>query len=161
MRKITLSREASVFISIVCILVGVVAIIAMIQSRKHHLNFRKNAEETYAVITNVEKSRTSGRRSSTKYKIYIKFSVSDTEYKGKYTEYMNRKRTHGQRVKIYYNPHNPRDFYWEGEMSGDVWMLGILGVCMFICGYCVYVGKDKMKINSANPENLIRTSLKL
>ena len=112
-------------------------------------NFKKTSIATKAIVTNIDDSATAD--DSSKYDVYVKFFVNETEYSGIIKNFSGRTNK-GDYVKIRYNPNEPQDI-----RSGDISHTGVMmlpfGAVFFIIG--VFFSYKYKRIRDGKP-SLIR-----
>jgi len=123
-------KKTEMFGKSMCVIVGVVFMLVGINEKNKYSEFRKNAVEHSATITEIEKRNDNS-------KVYVKYTVSGQEYKntlGYYTSGMYV----GKEITIYYNPENPNDIQASG--FGAYIIFGFGAVCFLAGAGWIFAG---------------------
>jgi len=110
-------------------IVGLIMFVLGINFAANAISFRAGAIQTEAVITRIDVDRSFDE---TKHTVFVAFSVDDERYEGRLGHWSSGMRE-GQRVNIYYNPANPRQF----RHGSDIWvtlMVVVMGFTFFLVG---------------------------
>ena len=101
-------------------IIGVALIVAGIICLAKSENFKKNAVETEATITEIEMYEDSD--GDTQYKVLVEFRADDEKIEGSLGYHVSGMKK-GQTVQIFYNPNDPHDFKSASE---DIWIFAVL-----------------------------------
>ena len=113
-------------------IIGVALIMAGIICLAKSENFKKNAVETEATITEIELYEDSD--GDTKYNVLVKFYAGDAEVQGSLGYHVSGMKR-GQTVKIFYSPDDPHDFKSASEGIWIFVVLIVLGVPFLLFGF--------------------------
>ncbi len=119
-------------------IIGVALIVAGIICLAKSENFKKNAVETEATITEIEMYEDSD--GDTQYKVLVEFRADDEKIEGSLGYHVSGMKK-GQTVQIFYNPNDPHDFKSASE---DIWIFAVLivlGVPFLLFGFLPVIMK--------------------
>ena len=119
-------------------IIGLALIVAGIVCLVKSENFKKNAVETEATITEIEISEDSD--GDTQYNVLVEFRADDEKIEGSLGYHVSGMKK-GQTVQIFYNPNDPHDFKSASE---DIWLFVVfivLGVPFLLFGFLPVIMK--------------------
>ena len=119
-------------------IIGLALIVAGIVCLVKSENFKKNAVETEATITEIEMYEDSD--GDTQYKVLVEFRADDEKIEGSLGYHVSGMKK-GQTVQIFYNPNDPHDFKSASE---DIWIFAVLivlGVPFLLFGFLPVIMK--------------------
>ena len=111
--------------------IGVALIVAGVICLVKSENFKKNAVQTQATITEIDIFKDSDE--DTQYNVLVEFRADDAKIEGSLGYHVSGMKK-GQTVQIFYNPDDPQDFKSTSE---DIWIfvvLIVLGVPFLLFG---------------------------
>lgn len=118
--------------------IGIGLLIGGVALLMNTIDFRKNAIEAEAVITDIDRHfNTDGE---TEYEVYVEFKVNGTTYGGRLGYYSSGMRV-GGKTKIYYDPSNPNRFRNSSNL---------FPIIMFIIGIGFSIPSISMLFNLKN-----------
>ena len=103
-------------------IIGLALIVAGIVCLVKSENFKKNAVETEATITEIEIYEDSD--GDTQYNVLVEFRADDEKIEGSLGYHVSGMKK-GQTVQIFYNPNDPHDFKSASE---DIWLFVVLSL---------------------------------
>lgn len=119
-------------------IIGLALIVAGIVCLVKSENFKKNAVETEATITEIEIYEDSD--GDTQYNVLVEFRADDEKIEGSLGYHVSGMKK-GQTVQIFYNPNDPHDFKSASE---DIWLFVVfivLGVPFLLFGFLPVIMK--------------------
>lgn len=127
-------------------------------------NFAANAEQTTAVITNIEayRTKTTKGRYKTRHDVYIKYSVDGATYKSE-LGYYNSGMSIGDEIEVYYDPENPNKVRGKDSPLGFIFagiggVFAVMGICIGVIP-AVKHGKKKKLIETGTQTTGIITGV--
>lgn len=117
------------------IVLGLVMTAGAIIVGLYNKKFFRNAEQTTAVITDIESTR-NRRNGVTEYNhtVYVSYEADGVQYNKVWLGYYNSGMYEGKTIKIYYNKDNPGKIKTKGSSMVISIILGVIG------GVCLLVG---------------------
>ena len=119
-------------------IIGLALIVAGLVCLVKSENFKKNAVETEATITEIEIYEDSD--GDTQYNVLVEFRADDEKIEGSLGYHVSGMKK-GQTVQIFYNPNDPHDFKSASE---DIWLFVVfivLGVPFLLFGFLPVIMK--------------------
>ena len=137
-----LPNPAFLFPTIICVVLAICSLFVVhLQSTKWS-EFKQNAQETTAVITDIKTKRTRNgtRKRKTKHIVNVRYTVDGQEYNTRLNYYSSGMHEGGE-VKLYYDPENPSETMSDPTVSNIV--LSVLGVIFLIVGFAIPLSELK------------------
>jgi len=135
-------KKADTIVLLVFSIVGIAFLVAGMVSFSFINNFKENAIEHTAIITDIHRNRGADSDETT---VYVEYFVEGKKYEQQLDFYSSGMSV-GDEVKIYYNPDNPNKIQSDSTIIFSIMFLGMGGL-FFSIAFILVLGKVKEKAN--------------
>lgn len=124
--------------------IGLIFLIVGMSMVLYNINFKRNALETTAVISSIERYRDSD--GDTRHTVYVKYTIDGKQYEERLNYYSSGMNT-GKEVPIYYNPEKPNRILAKSSYSFFIFFFPLLGLIFAVIGF-VFIFNKVMKVKN-------------
>lgn len=115
------------------------------------LKFMKHAQKTTAIISDIERTRSSSSRrnsSGTSYRVYVSYEIDGVAYESVPIAFYSSNMHIGKEITIYYHEDNPYNIKVRSETTFIVLILYAIGTVFGIIGFCGVIAIFKQHLKN-------------
>lgn len=133
-------KTGILILKLIFIVIGMAMTAGAIIVGLHNKKFFRNAEQTTAVITDIESTR-NRRNGVTEYNhtVYVTYEVDGVQYNKVRLGYYNSGMYEGKTIKVYYNKDNPGKIKTKGSSMVISVILGVVGGVFLLVGIILVI----------------------
>lgn len=133
-------KTGILILKLIFIVIGLAMTVGAIIVGLHSKKFFRNAEQTTAVITDIESTR-NRRNGVTEYNhtVYVTYEVDGVQYNKVRLGYYNSGMYEGKTIKVYYNKDNPGKIKTKGSSMVISVILGVVGGVFLLVGIILVI----------------------